>query len=239
VVRVTHPPEQCIGVHDHEWACLTVFRFGSYTELFASRQAIIDAPGVVFHPAGQQHANRIGARGLETMSFLFDPRLLRERHPESSLRDGRIWCGGAVARAAQNLLRSVDSLAFDPSASISRFLTSALVTAEPPRIPSWLTAVRRAISADSCSTKQLAHRMGLHPAWLARAYLHATGESIQATIRRHKVERALLAVRGTGLTFAQIAADAGFCDQSHMVRCFRAVTGRTPHQIRAESARNA
>ena len=49
-------------------------------------------------------------------------------------------------------------------------------------------------------------------------------------------ERALLLVRSTDRAFAAIAADAGFCDQSHMVRKFRRLLGRTPSEIRAASS---
>lgn len=238
MVRVAHPPDQRIEAHGHDWACLTVFRCGSYSEQVAAEEMIIDAPGVVFHPGGQQHANRIGARGLETTSFLFDPSLLRQTVPAKSLRDGRIWRGGVIARAAERLLREAVGPAVDPAVAISRFLGSALMV-EPVRIPPWLSIVRRAISYETVGTVQLAHRLDLHPAWLARAYRHAVGESIPATIRRHKVERALILVRSTRLTLAQIAAEAGFCDQSHMVRCFHAVIGRVPCQVRAESDRAA
>jgi AraC-like DNA-binding protein len=109
----------------------------------------------------------------------------------------------------------------------------------PARAPSWLAAVRGAISVDAISTAQLARQLHLHPAWLARAYLHATGESIQATIRRYKVERAMGLIRRTRLPLAQIAAEAGFCDQSHMVRSFHAVLGRAPNAVRAVSYRVA
>ena len=34
--------------------------------------------------------------------------------------------------------------------------------------------------------------------------------------------------------FREIAVAAGFCDQSHMNRCFRAVLGRTPLVVRGE-----
>lgn len=99
--------------------------------------------------------------------------------------------------------------------------------------------VRRALSGSPISTAQLAKQLGLHPAWLARAYLHATAESIPATIRRHKVERAMVLIRTTGLPLAQIAAETGFCDQSHMVRSFHAVVGRSPNVVRAAIARLA
>ena len=35
------------------------------------------------------------------------------------------------------------------------------------------------------------------------------------------------------LSLAQIATQAGFCDQSHMNRAFRRIVGRTPGKIRA------
>jgi AraC family transcriptional regulator len=236
VVRVEHPSEQQIDAHGHDWACLTVYRCGGYTEQIAAEEITIDAPAAVFHPPGRQHANRVGALGLETTSFLFDPTLLRNAVPARALRDGRAWRGGPVARAAQELIRDAACSGADPTALMSRFLQAALAAAAV-HVPSWLATASRAIAVDSMSTAQIARRLNLHPAWLARAYLHATGESIQATSRRHKVERALALIRSTSLPLAQIAADVGFCDQSHMVRCFHAVIGRAPSVVRSANGR--
>ena len=36
---------------------------------------------------------------------------------------------------------------------------------------------------------------------------------------------------------AQVAAAAGFCDQSHMHRAFRGLVGRTPLEVRIERER--
>jgi len=41
-------------------------------------------------------------------------------------------------------------------------------------------------------------------------------------------------LRSTDEPIAEIAALAGFCDQSHLNRALRLLTGRTPVQIRAE-----
>jgi len=38
---------------------------------------------------------------------------------------------------------------------------------------------------------------------------------------------------------AEIAVEAGFCDQSHMNRAFQAVLGCTPGEVRTEAARLA
>lgn len=156
MVHVGHPPEQQIDAHRHDWACLTVFRCGSYTEQIAAGEMTIDGPGAAFHPHGQQHGNQIGSIGLETTSFLFDQRLLRDAIPARVLREGRIWRGGLVARSAQNLVRDALHPAADPVALVSRFLQSAFIAPTPARAPSWLAAVRRAISVDAISTAQLA-----------------------------------------------------------------------------------
>jgi AraC family transcriptional regulator len=53
-------------------------------------------------------------------------------------------------------------------------------------------------------------------------------------VRRKRVQLAVDRLRGSDCGLAEIAATAGFCDQSHMNRGFQAVLGRTPMQVRAE-----
>jgi transcriptional regulator GlxA family with amidase domain len=69
---------------------------------------------------------------------------------------------------------------------------------------------------------------------MTQAYRSAVGEGIRETARRAKVEVAATMLRQTAIGAADIAAAAGFCDQSHMIRCFLSVLGRTPLQVRAE-----
>ena len=60
------------------------------------------------------------------------------------------------------------------------------------------------------------------------------GEGVGETRRRRRVETASALLRNTRLPLAEVALAAGFCDQSHMNRCFAAVLGRTPLQVRRE-----
>ena len=55
------------------------------------------------------------------------------------------------------------------------------------------------------------------------------------TVRRRRVERATVQLRASTAPLADIAAECGFCDQSHMNRAFRAVLGRTPLDVRREA----
>jgi transcriptional regulator GlxA family with amidase domain len=116
----------------------------------------------------------------------------------------------------------------------ARFLQGAL-TASPDSVPIWLDRVAHTLGAGvQFTTNDLAAQLDLHPAWLARAYRAAVGEGLRETQRRRRVERASTLLRNSDYPAAQIAVEAGFCDQSHMIRGFLTVLGRSPFQVRAE-----
>ena len=103
-------------------------------------------------------------------------------------------------------------------------------------MPAWLPAIQQAIGSDGAtSTTELARLVGLHPAWLARAYRAATGQGLQESLRLNRLEAAVREVRTTTRPLSEIAVAAGFCDQAHMHRWMVSVLGKTPGQIRAQA----
>ncbi|HEX8214097.1 MAG TPA: AraC family transcriptional regulator [Allosphingosinicella sp.] len=234
-VRVVHRCAQEISEHVHDWPCLTVQVLGGCTESWDGASARLDGPSAVFHPARHFHADRIDNGGLETVSLQFDPAWLREKHP--GLDRSRAWTGGKVAEAARALAAKWVRVGEEEPAlaqATSRFL--ALASSEPPAAqPEWLPIVTSSLSGQNPpSTAAIADHLKLHPAWLARAYRSAVGEGISDTLRRKRVEHAAGLLRTTDLPAAIVAHEAGFCDQSHMNRSFRALVGRTPCSIRNE-----
>lgn len=222
--RIMHPPGQRIEPHRHDWPVLAIYRFGAYREETEERAATFDGPSVIFHPAGSDHADEVGENGLETVSMSFDPAWLSA---ERALLPKRSWSrsGGPAALAARRLARTWlqprigDAEVRDATLSFFRHALAA----PTPRRPDWIDEIETA-AAD------------LHPAWIARSYRLWRGEGIAETRRRRRVECAVRALRASSEPLAAIAADAGFCDQSHMNRCFKAVIGRTPLEVRREAA---
>ena len=100
--------------------------------------------------------------------------------------------------------------------------------------PPWLDDLEALIPAEGASrTDRLARRLGVSRPWLARAYRHWRGEGLGEALRRRRVAAAAVLLEGAEPSLADVAAQAGFCDQSHMNRAFKRFIGRTPAAIRA------
>jgi AraC-like DNA-binding protein len=210
---------------------------GGGAEFWDGGEARISGPCVLMHPPNASHADHIGEGGLETVSIQFDPKWLSAWGFGFRLDRSRRWMGGKVSVDARHLVRTW-MLPHAPDAHLAHatanFLGRALAT-QATEPPPWLDQVRTALDNPvRPTTVRLAAQLDLHPAWLVRAYRAAVGEGIQETLRRKRVERAIPLLRQSELPLAEIAAAAGFSDQSHMSRDFRTLTGRTPLQVRTE-----
>jgi AraC family transcriptional regulator len=78
----------------------------------------------------------------------------------------------------------------------------------------------------------LADDIGVHPVHLARVFRAHYGMSIGTYLRGLRLDWAACQLP-TNTPLSEIAAGAGFVDQSHFTRAFRIHTGLTPGQYRA------
>jgi AraC family transcriptional regulator len=220
--------------HAHDWPVLSLFVIGSYLNETEVGVRLISGPSAVFYRAGAHHRNATGAVGFEQVEIEFDPCWLgREllRGPPAML-----WVGGPVGREARYLVRACGAQASETHLreALRGFLGRA--RRQPERKPpSWIGAIAGRVGRDTTvKINDLATDARRHPSWLGSAYAQATGERLQETASRLRVERATRLLRETGRAFSAIAFDAGFCDQSHMNRTFRRVLGRSPSDVRKE-----
>lgn len=96
-----------------------------------------------------------------------------------------------------------------------------------------LDLVRQA--AGMVSVDGVARRMGVPSRTLRRSVRREAGLSLKEYARVTRFLRAVvIADRSSSPAWAAIAADAGFCDQSHLVRECRALTGLAPGQVHRE-----
>ncbi|MGH8301136.1 MAG: helix-turn-helix domain-containing protein [Steroidobacteraceae bacterium] len=220
--------------HAHEWPLLSLFVMGSYSNRTEMGEQFIEAPSAVLYAAGAAHCNTAGPGGFEQIEIEFDPAWLRSgclpAAPVVRWSGGR---SGAEARAIA-LLCSQGVSEQPLRATLRRFLQAACMEAHV-EYAGWLDRVTRSLKDDPArKVSKLASAVGLHPSWLGTAYKRATGEGLADAAARFRVERAARLLRETALPCAEIAIEAGFCDQSHMIRTFRRVLGRLPSAVRED-----
>jgi AraC-like DNA-binding protein len=90
---------------------------------------------------------------------------------------------------------------------------------------------------DPIGLKQVAQVAGLSPCHFLRAFRAAVGVSPQAYLVRCRLRYAqrLMTERVGRGCLGKIAVEAGFCDQTHMIRHFRHAFGQTPGEwLRAQ-----
>jgi AraC family transcriptional regulator len=243
--RVIDRSRACVPEHAHDWPVLSLFVIGSYLNETEAGERFISGPSAVFYRAGARHRNTTAAVGFEQIEIEFDPSWLGERLlPRQPVTR---WLGGRVAREARSLAYACQTVVDEDRlrAALRQFLAGAPRSAEQEveqeveyvehQAVSWIGNLARRLREDaSLKVSDLATEIRRHPSWVGSAYRHATGEGLQETAARLRVERATLLLRESSQPLSAIAFEAGFCDQSHMNRTFRRVLGRSPVAVREE-----
>ncbi|HEX4159822.1 MAG TPA: AraC family transcriptional regulator [Rhizomicrobium sp.] len=230
--RVIDRSDARVPEHAHDWPLLSVFVLGGYWNRTELGRKFIAGPSAILYRERAAHENRIAASGFEQIELEFDPAWLgRALLPTAPVSH---WTGGRTAREVRILAQICSREISEPRLRVivQRFIEKASRESER-ETPIWVdTVIRRLRESTTVKVCDLAREVQRHPSWLGAAYRRATGEGILETAARFRVERAARLLRETDLSSAGIAAEAGFCDQSHMNRRFRRVLGRRPSAVR-------
>jgi AraC-like DNA-binding protein len=237
-VRVVEAGSFAVDAHAHDWPILSLYVMGDVIKTHEDGAVRVNGPAAMLHGPGEFHSNCVRDAGLEQLDIQFDPTWLPSTTFLTKERRVRIWRGGKVAAEANRLrLKWIDPQISESELAVATtsLLEIAFREEAEAQPPPWLEAVRQRLEAETpWSTDRIARQLDLHPGWLAQAYRSLTGEGIGQTSQRLRVERAVKLLRGTEFEAADIAAAAGFCDQSHMIRSFKRLLGRGPSQVRGE-----
>jgi len=113
--------------------------------------------------------------------------------------------------------------------------------ARPAKAPSQSAALDRALRYIACHLdtplriEDVAAAACVSRFHLSRLFRTGLGTTPSRYVRRTRIQQASLALRRRRQPIAQIAAQFGFFDQSHFVRCFREEMGCTPTLYSARS----
>lgn len=246
LTETVHPAGCNLPRHHHPNTSLTMTLSGVFTESFARHSLTCHPLTIVLKPAGEFHSNQYGAKDTRCVMVGFGARAAAHIRAFSDVLE-KLWMarGGPAAAAMQEVCREL-RLADNASPLIVegcvwRVLGQAERQSRPTCAagrPRWLAHVEEFIRMNAdrqMSLAELAILVGIHPAHLNKTFKHHFGVSVGVYLRQLKIERAARLLADTHIPLAQLAIKTGFCDQSHLTRVFRSVTGTTPSVYRRVS----
>lgn len=238
-------PEQAVfGLHFHDRAVVGVVLHGALSIDAGMRHTECVRHSVYVEPRGERHAHRI-VRGAHIVSLQPDPDRSAMVEPLGPALDRiRSFADIKIATRASQLLQefqypdvvtplAMESLALDIVTLIARTDGDDRPYAEPPP---WLRRVRDYIH-DCCTTPlridELAGAAGVHPTMLVRAWRRHYRTAIGNYARSVRLEWTRLRLLESDDPLSRIAVRAGFADQSHFTRSFKALFGMSPGRYRS------
>lgn len=228
--------------HRHDHVQLVVVLEGAL-DLMLGGTRYTCTPGTVFtEPAGDRHSNAFGSAGGHVVII--------KPHPDRADVFGDCWnvfeglthvqhagIRSLAWRMAYEMRRpdaatplAVQGLALEVLGTAARIQGPGRT--RPPR---WLRQAEEIIRArylEGIDLDALAEIVDVHPVHLARAFRKYHRMSIGDFVRRLRLDWAMGRLAATEDPLAELALAAGFADQSHFTRAFKAHTGTTPGRYR-------
>ena len=234
ITRARFPAGTVIEPHTHDRPIFAVMVSGGFQSVIANRRLECAPMSLWTEPAGEVHANYIGRTGATVIITQPDPLLHDLFAPFARLLEevqfGRDPVVGGDARRIADEMEHPDELT---PLAIDAFVVGMFTTAARSVIvrrrnggpARWLSRTRELIH-DECRERHtladLAARAGVHPSHLAREFRAHYGLSVGEYVRRVRCEWAAARLLTTNDSISEIAASAGYSDQSHFTRqCVR------------------
>jgi AraC family transcriptional regulator len=236
VREVAYEPGLRQARHAHQETTVTLVVAGSLRETVGDAQEVARALSIVVKPGDTEHADHFGDRGARTVQIGLTASEAAAAHEwEPAVRQWRWTHAGPAVPAFLRLLAVLRSSPND-GALVERGVTDVLAslrqvpddTRQAP--PMWLRQVREEMDdvGTSVRVRDVAARAGVHPVYLARQFRRFFGSSVVSYMQRRRVTRAAELIASSSMPLSSVAFQAGFADQSHLSRSFRAGTGLTP-----------
>lgn len=243
MTEFAQPPALKIPRHAHSSAMILLVLEGAVSETYARRAYECLPFSLLIRPAEETHSHDYGKAGahciaievsdqrresLDSFSQMLDRVSLTSDEVISSLTL-RIHRELRLMDEASRL--AIEGLMLETLAVVARnsFRSS------PPQ-PRWLREARDLLHEsykERTSLSRIAQAVGVNAAHLAATFHKHYRCTVGGYLRRLRLDHAAGELMRSERSLAEIAAEAGFYDQSHFTRIFKRFFGTTPSEVRA------
>ena len=246
LVETLHAPSNLLPPHAHAAASICLTLAGQGREINGGDTALTVPGSLIMRAPGLIHSNQYGG-GAAHRSLMIEIQAgwLETCRQFTGLFTGyKQFSGGPVTQLALRTYQEskiidsaapiiVEGLMLEMLGHASRSLFKP-----PVRLPYWLTQARDLLHGhfhDALNLVNVAETIGVHPTHLARTFKRHYGSTVGEYIRRLRLDWATRRLAETEDPISEIAAAAGFYDQSHFSHLFKQHTGFTPAEFRSSS----
>jgi AraC family transcriptional regulator len=219
--------------HAHEAATVALVLRGLVEEQAGGRTWECRLGSAIIKPAGEWHANRYGRDGARCLIVQLSGVAQPMEQWTDALRRPMVVRGRRVPRIARRLLQAIgaEGTAVEEIEILLAELLSPRKARDRRSIPAWIPRVREFLHAharEPVRWSEVAQLAGVAPSELSREFSRHVGMPPTAYQRELRVEWARERLAAGAAPLARVAADAGFADQSHFTRAYRARYGTVP-----------
>lgn len=233
------------ALHSHENARFVFVLRGAFTEEYERQKRECRSMTMIVRPPLEKHSEIYHGRGIICLSVDVQPQWIeRLKQYDIKLEHSADFRNANLSALMMKLndeftLRdnasalAIEALLLEIAVEVSRRSEKQISESKAPH---WLIKVRDLIHADYASNlmiNNLAMEANIHPVHLSRTFRRHYCCTIAEYIRRLRVEAACHALTSSDQTLAEIAAAAGFSDQSHFSNVFKRLMNATPAEYRA------
>lgn len=231
--------------HSHELAYLGIVLEGEAYQTVGSRSHSCRQGTSTFHPPGETHRDHFVGPSVRLLQIeLLPARLAEISEHAAHLIPRRIDGDSGRQSWLANRVRwelhesdelsplAIEGLVLELFIEIWRRAGRSL----PTRPPEWLKRANALIQerfTEKLAVNTISGEVGVHASHLSREFRRFYRKTIGDRVRELRVEFARHELSCSYRPLADIAAEAGFCDQAHLSRTFRRLTGVTPESFRA------
>src|SRR5229473_4253346 len=236
--EVTHQPALRISQHQHDLVKVCILLEGSFFERGGLALRSLKVSDVLVRASRQSHTNQYGGRGARSLLLEIPP----DHRRIAAMIGGDGRPSASVIRAAHQLARAFLDPGADRTSSTRiamRILLAAIVESGKRHAPpAWLEAIRERLAvsfARPLMLEELARYAGVHPVHLSHSFHAYFGQTLSAYLRALRVFHATELLQSEA-DIAAVAAECGFCDQSHLTHAFRREQSTAPGNYRRAMA---